>query len=164
MKWFNLLNGWIFGNNGFAGATTNGGASWFIKNTSNMFPNGCYMFSMDSGFVVGVYGYINKIGKQLVTGIEWTEKIPESYYLKQNYPNPFNPVTIIEFAIPKSGFVSLKIYDITGREINTPINMNLNPGVVKYSFNGSNLASGIYFYRLTVDGNNVGIKKMVLIK
>ena len=163
MKWFNLLNGWIFGNNGFAGATTNGGASWFIKNTANMYPYGCYMSSMDSGFVVGAYS-INKLSKQLVTGTEWSGKIPESYNLKQNYPNPFNPVTIIEFEIPKSGFVSLKIFDIAGREISTPINMNLNPGVVKYSFNGANLASGIYFYRLTVDGNNIGTKKMVLIK
>jgi hypothetical protein len=83
----------------------------------------------------------------------------------QNYPNPFNPVTTIEFALPKSGLVSVKVFDIAGREYYTDVrNLTLNPGTFKMSFDGSGLSSGIYFYSLNVDGINVMTKKMMMIK
>ncbi|MFA5403716.1 MAG: YCF48-related protein, partial [Ignavibacteria bacterium] len=164
MNWGDFNNGWIFGNNGFAGRTTTGGSSWIIYNTSGSYGYGNYMTNTDSGFVVGGY-YVHKISKPPYVGTEWTGKeIPSTYYLKQNYPNPFNPMTTIEFAIPKTGLVSLKMYDIAGREILNPINMTLNPGIVKYTFNGANFASGVYFYRLAVDGKQIDTKKMVLVK
>jgi hypothetical protein len=89
--------------------------------------------------------------------------IPTKYELKQNYPNPFNPVTKIEFAIPKSGEVTLKIFDISGREIQTLHNGYLNAGYYETSFSGAGLSSGIYFYRLESAGYTE-IRRMALIK
>ena len=97
--------------------------------------------------------------------------IPEQYKLYQNYPNPFNPTTTIKFDISK-GFpigafendkVVLKVYDILGREIKTLVNEKLTPGSYEVIFNGSNLTSGIYFYKLMI-GNFTDTKKMILIK
>lgn len=165
MKFFNINTGWIFASSGYSAKTTNGGTSWYFQNTAGQYGYANYFTSPDSGFVTGDNAYILKTGKQTITGAEWSgTKIPTNYYLKQNYPNPFNPTTTIEFLIPKSGLVSLKIYDITGRELSNPINVSINPGTVKYTFNGANFASGIYFYKLSVDGNTIDTKKMVLVK
>ncbi|MFA7362066.1 MAG: YCF48-related protein [Candidatus Kapaibacterium sp.] len=166
MNWINFNSGWVFGSVGYAGKTTDGGANWFIHNTSGQIGYGCHLTHLDSGFVVGDNAYILKVGdNQTVTGTQWSGvQIPSGYYLKQNYPNPFNPVTTIEFSLPKQGFVTLKIYDITGREISNAINMTLSPGVVKYKFNGMNLSSGVYFYRLVVDAKAIDTKKMILVK
>ena len=89
--------------------------------------------------------------------------IPERYSLSQNYPNPFNPSTKINFAIPKNGFVKIAVYDILGRRVSNLINQNLNAGTYSIDFNGANLNSGIYFYRIEADGF-VETKKMLLIK
>lgn len=165
MRFYTFKSGWIFGSNGFAGRTTDAGITWMLHNTSGSTPYGCYMTNADSGFVVGTSGYVHKISKQPLTGAEWTGTIiPTEYYLRQNYPNPFNPTTTIEFALPKQGLVSLKIYDVAGREITSALNTMLNPGIVKYTFNGASYASGVYFYRLIVDGKMVDTKKMVLVK
>lgn len=96
---------------------------------------------------------------------------PLAFKLLQNYPNPFNPTTNIEFALPNEGMVTLRIYDVTGREIATLINSQFyNVGIFSYNLDASsyNLASGLYFYKLDVtrDNNSVysEIKKMVLVK
>ncbi len=97
--------------------------------------------------------------------------IPDKYALYNNYPNPFNPVTTILFHIPLSGGVSegrgvltsLIVYDLLGREVKTLINQNLQPGKYSVSFDGGNLASGVYFYRLE-SGSFSDIKKMLMIK
>ena len=89
--------------------------------------------------------------------------IPNTYYLSQNYPNPFNPTTKIEYAVPKQGFVSLKIYDLLGREVANLVNGDMEAGYYLIDFNGSHLASGVYFYRLEA-GAFVETKRMVLIK
>ncbi|MFA5012529.1 MAG: T9SS type A sorting domain-containing protein [Ignavibacteria bacterium] len=89
--------------------------------------------------------------------------VPDEYSISQNYPNPFNPNTKINFALPKQGFVSLKIYDITGREIKTLVNEVKQAGYYTVDFNGSHLSSGVYFYRIK-SGNFVSVKRMVLIK
>lgn len=97
-----------------------------------------------------------------VTSLE-SEEIPTKFELYQNYPNPFNPVTTIKFAVPQSGKYTLKVYDILGQEVATLFDGEMNPGIQKITFNGSNLSSGIYIYRLI--GNNVNIsKKMILVK
>ena len=85
------------------------------------------------------------------------------FELSQNYPNPFNPSTIINYELPKSGFVSLIVYDITGREVSTLVNQTQEAGKYSLTFNGSNLASGIYFYQLR-SGSFNSIKKLMLIK
>ena len=90
-------------------------------------------------------------------------QIPKNYELAQNYPNPFNPVTKISFALPTQGFVSLKIYDITGREIKTLVNEIKQAGYYTVNFNSSNLSSGVYFYRIQ-SGDFVQTKRMVLLK
>ena len=98
------------------------------------------------------------------TGIgNYTGTLPEKYSLEQNYPNPFNPTTNIKFALPKSGFVKLVIYDITGRTINTLLNETKEAGAYSILFNGENLASGVYYYKIE-SGEFSSIKKMILIK
>ncbi len=95
--------------------------------------------------------------------------IPDKFYLSQNYPNPFNPVTNIEFGIAlasrsgKPGFVLLKIYDVLGRELVTLVNEIKEPGYYKIKLNASDLASGVYFYRMTA-GDFVAVKKFVVMK
>jgi hypothetical protein len=90
-------------------------------------------------------------------------KIPEFYALSQNYPNPFNPTTKIDFAIRNNGFVSLKIFDILGREVRQLVNETKNAGVYSVEFNASEFASGVYLYRLESNGF-VDVKRMMLIK
>lgn len=96
-------------------------------------------------------------------GISSNSDIVKSYSLSQNYPNPFNPVTNLEFEISKSGFVSLKIYDMLGKEVASLVNESLQPGTYKYIFNASDLSSGIYFYRITA-GDFIQTRSMMLLK
>ncbi len=86
-----------------------------------------------------------------------------NFSLAQNYPNPFNPITNIGFRIAESGFVSLKVYDVLGREISTLINGEKTVGSYEVAFDGSGLSSGIYFYKLQT-GNYTSVKKMILMK
>lgn len=90
-------------------------------------------------------------------------EISTEFRLYQNYPNPFNPVTNLEFGISKSGFVTLSVFDMLGKEVASIVNSNLNPGTYKYEFDGSNLSSGIYFYKL-VTNDFIDLKRMVLVK
>jgi hypothetical protein len=85
------------------------------------------------------------------------------YELKQNYPNPFNPTTNIEFSLPKSEFVTLKVYSILGEEVATLVSEKLTAGSYKYDWDASGLASGVYLYRIQA-GNNVKVRKMILMK
>ncbi len=89
--------------------------------------------------------------------------IINDYRLYQNYPNPFNPETIIRYQIVKSGPVSIKVYDITGRKIKTIVNEEKNRGRYEVKFNASRLSSGIYFYKITSSSYN-DVKKMILMK
>lgn len=91
------------------------------------------------------------------------EQIPENFSLKQNFPNPFNPETKIKFELMQNCFTSLKIYDITGREVSTLVNMYLNAGEYTFKWNASNIQSGVYFYQLKA-GEFTETKKMVLTK
>jgi hypothetical protein len=91
------------------------------------------------------------------------EKIPVSYDLSQNYPNPFNPVTTINYQLPQTGFVTLKTYDILGKEVATLVNEQKNQGRYSVDFNASHLASGVYIYQLRVN-DYVSSKKMILLK
>jgi len=83
--------------------------------------------------------------------------------LLQNYPNPFNPTTKISFDVPKTGFVSLKVYDVLGKEVANLVNGVRNPGSYIVDFNASHLSSGVYFYRIEA-GEFTQVKKMLLIK
>ena len=83
--------------------------------------------------------------------------------LYQNYPNPFNSATQIKYDLPKAGFVTLKVYDVLGREIETLVNEEKPAGNYEVKFNGNGLSSGIYFYKIQA-GNNASVKKMILMK
>jgi len=90
-------------------------------------------------------------------------EVPVEYNLLQNYPNPFNPTTNIRFDLPKSSFVSLRIYDMLGKEVAIVLEKNLQAASYMVDFNASELPSGIYFYKLQA-GDFTSIKKMTLIK
>lgn len=99
-----------------------------------------------------------------VTGVILeNNQLPTTYSLEQNYPNPFNPMTTIKFALPKDGFVRLVVYDILGREVSSIVNEFKNAGNYSVNFDASRLASGIYFYKIEVNGFT-DIKKMTVIK
>jgi hypothetical protein len=91
------------------------------------------------------------------------ENLPQEYVLNQNYPNPFNPSTKIEFTLPKSEFVELKVYNILGKEVVTLVSNKLNQGNHTYQFDVKNLASGVYYYQL-VAGDYKEVKKMILLR
>ena len=100
------------------------------------------------------------------TGVEKEDGLPQKFALLQNYPNPFNPVTRIKYIIPagiKETVATLKVYDVIGREISTLVNEIKAPGIYEVSFDGNNLPSGVYFYRLQ-SGNYSEVKKFVLMK
>ena len=98
-----------------------------------------------------------------VTSINNEVKQPIGFILSQNYPNPFNPTTKIEYSIPKTSFVRLKVYDILGREVAALVDEEKSVGSYNIEFNGSNLSSGIYFYKIQA-GDYSLVKKMILIK
>lgn len=103
-------------------------------------------------------------GKDPLTGIKvLSSNVPNAYTLSQNYPNPFNPTTNIEYSIPKSGYVTLKVYNILGQEVTSLYQGYQKAGSYKVDFNASKLSSGVYLYRL--EAGNVSItKKLILMK
>ena len=100
----------------------------------------------------------------IISGIKDEENvIAKEFKLHQNYPNPFNPSTTIEFSLPKSEFVELKVFNILGKKVAIIVSKNLNQGNHTYTFDGKNLASGIYYYQL-VAGDYREVKKMILLR
>ncbi len=98
------------------------------------------------------------------TGItNFSEQLPGEYYLEQNYPNPFNPSTHIVFGIPKNANTLLEIFDSRGSKLKTLINEELKPGKYSFEFSGTDMASGMYYYMLTVNGFKLS-RKMLLLK
>ena len=97
------------------------------------------------------------------TGIANEEYVPAEYSLSQNYPNPFNPATNIKFSVPKDGNVTLKIYDVKGKEKAVYMKGFLKAGTYNAQINAAGWTSGIYFYKLTADDFSA-TRKMVLIK
>lgn len=106
--------------------------------------------------------YWDRLHNTTFININITE-IPLAYMVNQNYPNPFNPLTQIEFEAPKDGRVSLKVYNILGEEVAVLVNENVKSGKYRVSFDGTKLASGVYFYTLEAPEYRE-TKKMLLIK
>ena len=102
-------------------------------------------------------------GDTITTSIRRESSLNFSYELAQNYPNPFNPSTKIEYSIPKASFVTLKVYDVLGREVATLVNEEKAVGRYEVEFNGNSLSSGIYFYKIQA-GEYASVKKMILIR
>jgi hypothetical protein len=95
--------------------------------------------------------------------VKQTAAIPTKYMLEQNYPNPFNPATQIKYGLPTSGHVTLKLYDLTGREVATLVDQFQTAGEFTVTFNAAGLSTGVYFYRLHV-GNYSEVKRMAFVK
>lgn len=105
------------------------------------------------------------VGKKMVVSVTPTNlRVPDVATLSQNYPNPFNPTTQITYSIPTPGRVSLRIYDLHGREVQTLVNQSQPARVYAVTFDATHLASGVYFYKLEVDQKVVAQRKMILIK
>ncbi len=160
----------VVGDNGTVRFSTNGGENWF----TDQFFNSPSSRNFKSVTLINRYNHTYSalsdtlwfVSEDTVTIIgihQISTETPEKFSLSQNYPNPFNPATKIGFELPKSSFAKLVVYDITGREIETLVNENLHAGVYEYDWNGINLPSGVYFYKLTAE-NFIETKKMILIK
>ncbi|MAT58706.1 MAG: hypothetical protein CMF23_12110 [Ignavibacteriae bacterium] len=110
-------------------------------------------------------GGVYRIKVDQITNIEddYLNNIPINFSLSQNYPNPFNPTTSIEYSVPSSEYVSLKVYDILGNEVAQLVNESKNAGKYEVKFDASNLTSGIYIYKIQAGSFNQ-VRKMMLIK
>lgn len=124
-----------------------------------------YAFNVDGDkfYFAEFYGYTIKEFTWGTVGTDYETEQPQDFRLAQNYPNPFNPTTTIPFELARDGFVQLKVYDITGRTVATLVNQTMNAGYHVATFNGSKMASGSYFYELSIDGQK-DVRKMMLIK
>ena len=171
-------HGWIVGDAGTILHTTDGGFTWNhqFSGVATNYLVSVYFTDRENGWVVGEGGTIlhTNDGGGPVTNVKDEEiNKPQTFLLSQNYPNPFNPSTKIKYSIPntsspllggaRGGLVTLKIYDVLGREVAILINESKQPGEYEVEFNTNNLPTGVYFYRIQV-GNFIDIKKMILLK
>jgi hypothetical protein len=146
--------------------STNRGASWSAMNNGlsntavfSLAVNHQYLFAGTSSYVFRAeHG-------QTVLSVPRSIELPTAFHLSQNYPNPFNPSTRINFQIPnlKPQTVSLKVYDVLGREVATLMNEYLQPGSYEVTFNADGLASGVYFYRLQA-GEFTETRRLLLLR
>ena len=158
--------------------TTVGTLSWFsIAYNDSTFPG---YFNLKFEIMSDGWVYWTDSIKVIVTGIDDSPIHPLVFNLKQNYPNPFNPSTKIKYSIPnyngpllggvRGGLITLKVYDVLGREVTTLVNETKQPGEYEIEFNASTLSSGVYFYQLKVvpfgrqAGEFISTRKMILIK
>ncbi len=137
------------------GSGTSNSANSYSYSDNNL-PAGKYTYRLKQTDYNGNYKYY-ELSNEVNIGT------PAKFSLSQNYPNPFNPSTKISFEIPKDGFVTLKIYDISGKQVHTLINGVKTAGYYNVNFNASRLSSGIYFYSIS-SGEFSSVKKMSLIK
>jgi len=137
----------------------------FVNNGTN--PNGIYTLRISdnaAGDTGSLRSWTLKIDYDFITGVNNNvTSIANDYSLSQNYPNPFNPSTKIAYSIPTNGLVTLKIYNILGKEVQTLVSEVKSAGSYEVSFNAASLSSGVYFYKLE-SGNFIDTKKMFLLK
>lgn len=160
------------GDNGTILRSADDGETWTLQTmmpatTRHLY--GVALPSLFNGYIVGEIGssataaffMSSTFGAVNISNVSST--VPDKYELSQNYPNPFNPETKIKFSVLNSELVRLSVFDMLGREVKTLVNEKLAPGQYEYTFNGSGLNSGTYFYKLT-SGSFTETKKMLLIK
>jgi hypothetical protein len=184
---YSILSLTVNGNNIFAGTmgysvylSTNDGKNWIKKNQGMPGIQRVWSLSTNSQYIfAGTDSCVWRRPLSDIISIQpISSEIPSSFSLSQNYPNPFNPATKISFKIPSSeadssprrgwlkdgvGLVTLKVYDITGKEVAVIVNEALQPGTYEVTFDGSGLTSGVYFYKLKA-GEFAETKRMVLVK
>lgn len=147
--------------------SANGGTTWVLKNQGLPSSGTGYYLSTQGNYLFTSFGQANSlVYRRLLSetiDVRQISSVVTDYALEQNYPNPWNPATKIEYSIPKSGLVTLKVFDILGKEISTLVDENQSPGTYSVNFQGAELPSGIYFYRLQA-GSYTETKQMILIK
>lgn len=155
----------------FSGSTVYNNVS-LTKQVLSHLQDGTYYWRVRGKSATGDYSYYSGVGKFSVNGgavgVDKTTEIPVAYDLKQNYPNPFNPTTTIKFSLPEASFVSLKIFDVLGREVKTLISTELTSGSHIINWNGDDesgrkVASGNYIYQIST-GKFTQARKMTLLK
>ncbi|MBI5403748.1 MAG: T9SS type A sorting domain-containing protein [Ignavibacteriae bacterium] len=161
------ISGWCSTDSSSIYYTINGGSNW-----QKQFKNYTYSVSR-LNFINSLYGWAvlgynsSNILRTTTGGVVFvnniSSEIPEKYSLSQNYPNPFNPSTNLKYQIKDSRFVTLKVYDITGKEITTLVNEKQSPGTYEVKFEAGDLPSGVYFYKLTTEDYSE-TRKMILLK
>ena len=148
--------------------TTDQGANWTNAGLDSLAVSSLYSYGNATYAITdrGIY-IVNKNG---ATAVKVQNQIPLQYELFQNYPNPFNPTTAISYQLSAFSHVTLKVYDVLGREIETLVDAYKPAGKYSINFNASKLASGVYFYRMSAysssgqASNFVGTKKLILLK
>ena len=157
--------------NGNSVKTTNAGINWF--NQSTPLTENLYDINFPAagtGYICSWSGKILKTthgGGNTVSVFNETDELPEDIILNQNYPNPFNPGTKISFKLIEQSDVTLKVYDASGNEVKDIVSRQFTPGDYEFKFDGSDLASGVYFYKMyakTESGFKTFVKNMILLK
>jgi plastocyanin len=136
-------------------------APWVYAHVFTSAGNNPYYCALHGG--PGGQGMSGVIIVQNPVGVPEDELTVAKFKLQQNYPNPFNPITMIKYQVPEISLVTIKVYDVLGKEMETLINEEKPAGTFEVEFNGGVLSSGIYFYRIKA-GDFVETKKMVLMK
>jgi photosystem II stability/assembly factor-like uncharacterized protein len=165
--WIGSKTQGVAGSYGIILHTTNAGSSW----STQLFPGSdsdnvwsIFFWDENNGWFTSDAGQIGHATTGGATGVEkLSSSIPSGYSLCQNYPNPFNPTTNISFTLPSTSFVTLKVFDLIGREVATLVSEELSAGTHVQQWNASAMASGIYFYRLHA-GSFSETRKLVLLK
>jgi len=158
--------GYAVGDQGTILTTYDAGNNWIgLTSGTNLNLNDVFFLDSDFGFAVGENGIILRTisGGEPVTDIANKNVELYSFQLFQNYPNPFNPTTTIKFAIREINFVTIKVYDVLGNEIEVLVNEEKNAGEYEVELNAAGLTSGVYFYQLKA-GSYIQVKKMVLLQ
>ena len=162
-----FLMGDISGNVMHGTASNPSAASWTVRNAglpttsiNALCWSGDYVYAGSSGTTQKIW---RALKSYTIDVKQISSDIPAKYELGQNYPNPFNPTTTIRYQIPKAQIVTLKIYDIAGKELETLINENQSPGTYVVNLNAGKYSSGVYFYKIESE-NFTDTKRMLLVK
>jgi hypothetical protein len=164
---------YILGNNGGIKKSTDEGLTWTLMGTAGV--TNLYHFDFERynnnvvyGYAVSTNGSVIKLADSILIIMgnqNITAAAPDKYSLGQNYPNPFNPITTIKYSVPQNNInVKLAVYDLLGRETAVLVNETQNAGNYEVTFDGSNLSSGMYFYKLQAGTEFSDVKKMILTK
>lgn len=164
IQFLDQKTGWAVGTHGTVIKTSDGGITWQSQNNNSLgITLRSICFKGNIGWAVGESGTILKTINNMTSVEDNNQAIPNLFTLSQNYPNPFNPYTKIQYSVPTFCKVSLKIFDVLGREVEILIDEEKKPGVYTVEFNANKLASGVYFYQLRAP-NFVSTKKLLLLK
>ena len=169
--------GFVGGEQGYLFKSTNGGTEWIRENSGSFAPTpmlSMYLYNDSIGWISGNLGKIihTTNGGQIMVGVSnSSSSLPDKYTLSQNYPNPFNPRTIIKYSVSDRSMIEISVYSVLGKQVRTLVSETKDPGSYEIEFDArlaggqaSELNSGVYFYSLSVNGEKIETKRMLLLK